>query len=313
MRGAARDIRMDTRYEALLEHARDIILFIGEGGRILEANRAAALAYGYSKEELTALSIRDLRAPDTRPEVAAQLTRALEKGLLFETVHRRRDGALFPVEVSSKRVMPSLLVSVIRDITERKRQEEELRAAHAELEARVEQRTRELEAANAALRREIAAVEEARGIIEHQAAELLERSAPVLSLWEGLLFTPLVGPLDEARVARFSARLLEALVASGSRILLLDVTGVSRLDAAAVRALFEVVAASRLVGTEVIVTGVRGAAAKELATSGLDVSGLTTYSTLARGLGEALRRLSNRNDKGKRSADRNREEGRRQM
>jgi PAS domain S-box-containing protein len=285
---------MEREYTALLEHLRDIILFVGEGGRIVEANRAAALAYGYSREEMRSLHIKDLRAPDTRPEVAAQMAQALREGLLFETVHRRRDGSLFPVEVSSKIVEPegALLVSVIRDITERKRNEAELLRARDELEARVGERTQELEEVNGALRIEIALLEEAQGIIERQAAELLDRSAPVLALWEGLLFTPLVGPLDEARVAAFSGRLLAAITASGARIVLLDVTGVSKLDANGVRALFDVVAAARLVGAGVIVTGVRAAAARELATSGLDVSSLSTYSTLARGLAEALGRLA---------------------
>jgi hypothetical protein len=53
-----------------------------------------------------------------------------------------------------------------------------------------------------------------------------------------------------------------------------------------------VVAAAKLVGASVIVTGIRADAARELATGGFDVSGLSTYSTLARGLGEALRRMS---------------------
>lgn len=283
---------MDGRYEALLEHARDIILFIGENGRILEGNRAACRAYGYSADELCALSIRDLRAPQTRTEVSAQMAQAIREGLLFETEHRRKDGTIFPVEVSSKSIEAGkLLISVIRDITERKRAEAELLAAYGELEQRVEERTDELERMNEALRAEITAVAEARRVIEDQAHELLDRSAPVLSLWTGLLLCPLAGPLDEARVAGFSERLLQAIVEKDARILLFDVTAVSRLDGAAVQGLFNVIASAKLVGTSVIVTGVRAAAAMELATSGLDISGLSTYSTLAKGLAEAFRRM----------------------
>ncbi|HRI68647.1 MAG TPA: PAS domain S-box protein, partial [Polyangium sp.] len=68
---------MYNRYEALLEQARDIILFIGENGQILEGNRAACQAYGYTSDELCRLTIKDLRAPDTRPDIAAQMARAL--------------------------------------------------------------------------------------------------------------------------------------------------------------------------------------------------------------------------------------------
>ena len=56
-------------------------------------------------------------------------------------------------------------------------------------------------------------------------------------------------------------------------------------------ALLDVVAAATLVGARVIVTGIRAHAAMELATGGFDVSGLSTYSTLSRGLAEALRRM----------------------
>ncbi|HRI67968.1 MAG TPA: PAS domain S-box protein, partial [Polyangium sp.] len=216
---------------------------------------------------------------------------ALREGLLFETQHKRKDGTTFPVEVSSKSIEEGkLLISVIRDITDRKQAEAALLSAYAELEQRVEQRTSELEQVNSVLRDEIEALTQARQVIELQAHELLERSAPVLTLGSGLLLCPLAGPLDEPRVAGFSGRLLQAIVEKNARILLFDVTGVSKLDNAAVRGLYGVIAAAKLVGTQVIITGVRAAAAMELATSGLDLGGLSTYSTLAQGLAEALRR-----------------------
>jgi PAS domain S-box-containing protein len=122
------------RYELLASHSRDIVLFMRrEDGRILEANAAAQGAYGYGREELLALSIRDLRAPATRPLAAEQMALADAHGLLFETVHQRRDGSTFPVEVSSRGATMAgthTLISVVRDITERRQAEETLRAAH---------------------------------------------------------------------------------------------------------------------------------------------------------------------------------------
>lgn len=283
---------MLNRYQALLDHARDIILFIGESGQILEGNRAACRAYGYTPEELTALSIRDLRTPHTHPEVAAQMAKAIREGLLFETEHRRKDGSIFPVEVSSKSIEEGkLLISVIRDITERKRAEMALLEAYAELETRVESRTRELEEANVALRAENLAVLEARRVIEQQTRELLDRSAPVLSLSIGLLLCPLAGPVDQTRVAGFSSRLLHSIVEKNARFLLFDVTAVSNLDGEAVGALVGVISAAKLLGASVILTGIRTAAAMELATNGVDTAGLSTYSTLAKGLSEAFRRM----------------------
>jgi PAS domain S-box-containing protein len=118
------------RFELLSEHSRDIILFMRrEDGRILEANTAAARAYGYSRDELLALAIQDLRAPHTRNLTADQMARADDGGIIFETVHLRKDGSTFPVEVSSQGANIGgvrALVSIIRDITERKRAEEEI-------------------------------------------------------------------------------------------------------------------------------------------------------------------------------------------
>ncbi len=111
----------------LFEHARDIILVIdADDGRIIDVNAAAETAYGYNRDELLARTIFDLR-PDT--DAAAQQMRVADaKGILFDTVHRRRDGSTFPVEVSSRGDIMSgrrCLFSIIRDISERKRFEAE--------------------------------------------------------------------------------------------------------------------------------------------------------------------------------------------
>ena len=118
------------RYELLARHSRDIILFMRRGdGRILEANAAATRAYGYTHEELLARSIHDLRAPETQELTADQMAEADDQGMLFETFHRRKDGSTFPVEVSSQGATigaTRTLISVVRDITERRRAEEAL-------------------------------------------------------------------------------------------------------------------------------------------------------------------------------------------
>ncbi|MEI6045214.1 MAG: PAS domain S-box protein [Chloroflexota bacterium] len=121
-RKEAENIR--RRYHLLSANTLDIILFIKPDGAILEANRAATLTYGYSLEELQALNIRDLRAPETIPLVTSQMQQANRGGIIFETRHRRRGGIIFPVEVSSHGIEldnEQMLLSVIRDISERKR------------------------------------------------------------------------------------------------------------------------------------------------------------------------------------------------
>jgi PAS domain S-box-containing protein len=107
----------------LFEHARDIVLVIDAStGAILDANRAAEQAYSWSRDELRARTIFDLRESPPH-SVSEQMRQASATGILFETIHRRSDGTTFPVEVSSRGEIISgrrALLSVVRDITERK-------------------------------------------------------------------------------------------------------------------------------------------------------------------------------------------------
>ena len=116
------------RYALLAGQGRDIILFIRrDDGRILEANAAAVKAYGYGYETLLTMTIHDLRAPDTRMLTQGQMDEAESRGILFETFHRRKDGSIFPVEVSSRGETiegARTLISVVRNITQRKRTED---------------------------------------------------------------------------------------------------------------------------------------------------------------------------------------------
>jgi PAS domain S-box-containing protein len=126
------------RYALLASHSRDIILFMRrEDGRILEANAAAVKAYGYSHEEFLTLTIHDLRAHDTRMLTLEQMAQAERGGTLFETFHRRKDGSVFPVEVSSLGETIGgvrTLISVIRDMTQRKQADKELRENQSRLD-----------------------------------------------------------------------------------------------------------------------------------------------------------------------------------
>ncbi len=128
--------RLLERYRLLSQHARDIVLFIRPDGRIIEANDAAVSAYGYDRETLLTRTIFELRDTATAPLILGQLLQADVQGITFETVHRRHDGSTFPVEVSSRGAEIAgerLLLSVIRDISERKRADEELRRSEEQL------------------------------------------------------------------------------------------------------------------------------------------------------------------------------------
>ena len=115
------------RYRMLSENVSDIILFIDLDGSIIDANKAAISTYGYTYEELCSMNIRGIR--ENWNYTKQQMQEANENGISFETVHRRKDGSFFSVEVNSQGAYfadKRMLCSVIRDITERKRAERKI-------------------------------------------------------------------------------------------------------------------------------------------------------------------------------------------
>jgi rsbT co-antagonist protein RsbR len=137
-----------------------------------------------------------------------------------------------------------------------------------------------------------------RDITEHKQAEeaqhakeILEISTPVLQVWEGVVVAPLIGTLDSQRTQRFMEVLLERIVETQSAIVLVDITGVPTIDTQTAQHLIETISAVRLLGARVVLTGVRPAIAQTLVHLGIDLSGITTRSSLVAGLRVALELL----------------------
>ncbi|MEW5773027.1 MAG: EAL domain-containing protein [Thermodesulfobacteriota bacterium] len=146
----------EERFRALVEQAQDAIFVRGLDGRFVLVNRRACESLGYSREDLLGLTVADVD-PDFQPD-PDQETFWRNLPLTFESRHRRRDGSLFPVEVRVSAILyggEKVILAAVRDITARKALENALRRAKDELEARVEERTRELAQANAELISEV--------------------------------------------------------------------------------------------------------------------------------------------------------------
>lgn len=157
------------------EHARDILLVIdADTGVIVDANEAACEAYGYPIERLLGLTILEIRAADPAP-VQHQIQRAVAEGLLFETIHQRSDGSTFPVEVNSRGHALGdrrVLLSVVRDISERRRHEAERDSLIATTRRALEQREEFLVIASHELRSPITNI----SLQLQQLLRLLDRS-----------------------------------------------------------------------------------------------------------------------------------------
>jgi len=132
---------------------------------------------------------------------------------------------------------------------------------------------------------------ELRGMIEEQRRTIVELQTPVIQVWDSILALPVVGSLDTARAQDMTEALLERIVQTGSEIVLVDITGVPVVDTAVAKHLLDTVHAARLLGAEVLIVGVTSRVAMTLVHLGLDLGGVTTRTTLAKGLQFAFARL----------------------
>jgi PAS domain S-box-containing protein len=123
-------VEAGDKYHFLFDSIRDIAYFIRLNGDIIELNAAAVKAYGYSREELQSMNIAGLRTDEERKKLPGLLEQCYEYGCIFETVHRRKDGSTFPLEVNSRGIIldgEKAIVGIARDITERQKAADSLR------------------------------------------------------------------------------------------------------------------------------------------------------------------------------------------
>jgi rsbT co-antagonist protein RsbR len=114
-------------------------------------------------------------------------------------------------------------------------------------------------------------------------------SVPVLPLNATTLVMPLGGALDTARLQIVQEQALQQLERTTIRHLIIDITGVPLIDTQAAQGLIQVFQAARLLGTEVVLVGIRPELAQTIVGLGVDLGGLVTRSTLESGVAYAMR------------------------
>jgi anti-anti-sigma factor len=151
------------------------------------------------------------------------------------------------------------LAALIRDLTEDKRAEEERVA----LEAKV---------------------------IASQEALIRELSTPLLPIARGVVVLPLVGSINDARAQQIMETLLAGIQEHQAESAILDITGVPTVDTHAANAIVSASSAARLLGTNIVLSGIAPAVARTLVELGVDLGSITTKSTLATAIAHVTKR-----------------------
>ena len=133
LRRAEQELRAsEARFRTFVDHATDAFFLLDDDSIVLDVNRQACEGLGYSREELIGRHRRDFDTGLDETSIRGLRQRIIAgEAVTFETSHRRKDGTTFPVEVRVSRFEQdgSRYLCLVRDISERKRAEEELRAS----------------------------------------------------------------------------------------------------------------------------------------------------------------------------------------
>lgn len=127
--------------------------------------------------------------------------------------------------------------------------------------------------------------------IHAQQDELRETATPITEIWDGVLTLPIIGTLDSSRTMLVMESLLNRIAADKANVVVMDITGVRRIDSQVSHHLIQMVRAIQLMGADAILTGIRPEIARALTSLNIDLGNVTTRASLADGLKEAFRRL----------------------
>jgi rsbT co-antagonist protein RsbR len=129
-------------------------------------------------------------------------------------------------------------------------------------------------------------------VIVRQQQEMMELSTPVVQMWDRIVALPLIGTLDSGRTQTVMETLLQRIVETGAEIAIIDITGVPTVDTLTAQHLIKTVTATRLMGAECVISGIRPQIAQTIVHLGVDLAGVVTKSSLAGAFSWALKRLN---------------------
>jgi rsbT co-antagonist protein RsbR len=134
-------------------------------------------------------------------------------------------------------------------------------------------------------------VQERERVIRQQQEAIRELSTPVLQVRERLLILPIIGVLDGQRARQLTEQLLRGIRMNRAKVVVIDITGVPTIDSTVANHLVQTVDASRLMGANVIITGLSPEIAQTLVTLGVELGKVNAVGDLQGGIEEAERLL----------------------
>ncbi len=267
-----RDITAELRHEeelrifyALADNAPDGIVVTDLEGNITYLNRAFHTMLGYGAE---ALQMKPSDFVRESPEQVYALARHVSEHGVSQDIltYQRKDGTVFPGQLTGFMIynhdhIPIGMGGILRDLTDQIRLEQERLRLQEE-------------------------------VIEAQQAALRELSTPLIPLSDQVVVMPLIGSMDSSRAQQVLDTLLQGVSSHKATTAILDITGVPVVDTQVANTLLRAAQTVKLLGVQVIITGIRPEVAQMLIRLGIDLSGIITRSSLQRGIAFALQQMT---------------------
>jgi rsbT co-antagonist protein RsbR len=229
--------------------------------RLVSANPACVYTAGFDLSTEVGRTMTDIFGPSKQQQVFADVVLSGQPRYLgeVESQSERVPGAVFMIQAIP---LPNNHLCILSEnITERKRAEEAIRQRIAHEET-----------------------------IRAQQAALAELSTPLIPISDQVMVMPLIGAVDSRRAQQVIETLLEGIARSSARIVILDITGVPVVDTQVANGLLRAAQAVKLLGAQVLLTGIRPEVAQTLVGLGADLSGIVTRGSLQTGIAYAISR-----------------------
>ncbi|WP_165774608.1 PAS domain S-box protein [Candidatus Viridilinea mediisalina] len=252
-------------FQLLVENAPDGIVIADGQGQITYANRAYHEMFG-ARESLVGHSALELLTPEERERMTnIWATHMLNKDTFVEQINYRRvDGSTFPAQCSGL-VIRDEHEQIVGYATINRDLSEQLRAAEERQELQEQ-------------------------IIMAQQAALRELSTPLMPIAEGVVVMPIIGSIDTSRAQQVMETLLEGIAEHDAALAILDITGVKVVDTQVAGALIRAAQAARLLGADVVLSGISPEIAQTLVHIGVELREIVAKGSLENAIAYALER-----------------------